>query len=190
MSATPRIVFSMFRSSTDPMFLAWARFLHAVEAGARRSATVAAVTVTVAPGGPSGPLEAVRRSQPVARAVSPTAPCGVWRVLAPNNRELARSARAYTSFASARAHVTALRASVGELGVVSVNGDRVGMSGWYGTRNGLPVITCGRWYGAAASGATAALQALEALAEAVVEDAPRRLEPPRRASMAPDDVVW
>lgn len=188
MSATPRIVFSMFRSSTDPMFLAWARFLHAVEAGARRSANVAAVTV--APGTPAGPLEAVRRAQPVARAVSATAPCGVWRVLAPNNRELARSARAYTSFASARAHVTALRASAGELGVVTVSGDRVGMSGWYVTRNGLPVLTCGRWYGASASGAAAALAALEALGDAVVEDAPRRLEPPRRASMAPDDVVW
>ncbi|CAM5427267.1 hypothetical protein [Leifsonia shinshuensis] len=187
MSATPRIVFSMFRSSTDPTFLAWVRFLHAVEAGARRSASVAAVTVT--PAGPTGPLE-LRRAQPAARAVSATAPCGVWRVLAPNNRELARSARAYTSFASARAHVTALRASVDQLAVVAVNGDRVGMSGWYVTRNGLPVLTCGRWYGASASGATAALAALDALAAAVVEDSPRRVEPPRRAGLASDDAVW
>ncbi|MBO1737922.1 hypothetical protein [Leifsonia sp. TF02-11] len=188
MSATPRIVFSMFRSSSDPMFLAWARFLQAVEAGARRTASVAAVTV--APGAPSRPLEQVRRAQPVVRAVPATAPCGVWRVLAPNNRELGRSARAYTSFASARAHVTALRASVDELGIVAVNGERAGMSGWYVTRKGLPVITCGRWYGAAASGATAALAALDALAVAVVEDSPRRLEPPRRAGVASDDVVW
>jgi hypothetical protein len=180
MSATPRIVFSTFRSSNDPMFLAWARFLRSVESAARQTGPAGVAERTIA--------ETATRlaSGPVA-----TGACGIWRVLASNNRELGRSARAYTSFESARNHVLRLRDGLGDLNVTAVTGGRPGMHGWYMSARASAVVTCGRWYGAAASSAEASLATLDALRDAIVSDVARELMPPRRGEHAPaSDAVW
>jgi hypothetical protein len=184
MSATPRIVFSTFRSSADPMFLAWTRFLQTVEGAARRTGSV----VVSRPG--TSAAAAPPRRAPMAHAVVADGACGVWRILASNNRELGRSARAYTSYAAARQHVISLRAGIDGLRLTTVSGERTGMHGWYLSQGRQPVITCGRWYGAAASGTTAAFAAIDALGEAEIEQTVRRLEPPRRTGAVADDVVW
>lgn len=184
MSATPRIVFSTFRSSADPMFLAWTRFLQTVEGAARRTGSIAVAR----PGTPAA--TPVPRRPPMAHPVVADGACGVWRILASNNRELGRSARAYTSYAAARAHVIALRAGIDDLRLTTVSGERTGMHGWYLSHGRQPVITCGRWYGAAASGTTAAFAAIDALGEAEIEEVVRRLEPPRRSGAIADDLVW
>ncbi len=162
------------------MFLAWARFLRSVESASRQSerATVAERAVS----------ETATRlaAGPVA-----TGACGIWRILASNNRELGRSARAYTSFDSARTHVLRLRSGLDDLNVTAVTGGRPGMHGWYMSSRASAVITCGRWYGAAASSAEASLATLDALRDAVVSDFSRELTPPRRGEHAPEsDVVW
>jgi hypothetical protein len=180
MSATPRIVFSTFRSSNDPMFLAWARFLRSVESAARQSERATVVERPAA--------EAAAR---LAAGPAAIGACGIWRILASNNRELGRSARAYTSFESARSHVLRLRAGLDDLTVSAVTGGRPGMHGWYMSVRASAVITCGRWYGAAASSAEASLATIDALRDAVVSDVSRELTPPRRGEHAPEtDAVW
>ncbi len=162
------------------MFLAWARFLRSIESAARQAehATVAERTVS----------ETATRLTPGPVA---TGACGIWRILASNNRELGRSARAYTSFESARTHVLRLRAGLDDLSVTSVTGGRPGMHGWYMSTRASAVITCGRWYGAAASSAEASLATISALRDAVVSDFSRELTPPRRGEHAPEsDTVW
>ncbi len=192
MSATPRIVFSTFSSTFDPMFLAWARFLRSVEVSGRPIAGIlkAQAESSIVPVTGDQLSRRPDAQVSVAGSTGTGSACGVWRILASNNRELGRSARAYTSHASAIAHVLALRSAVGELQLTTVNGNRTGMHGWYLSHGRRPVITCGRWYGAAASGATAAAAALEALSEALVEETARRLEPPRRTAGLVEDVVW
>ncbi len=180
MSASPRIVFSTFRSSNDPMFLAWARFLRSVESAARYAerANIAEQTVSE--------TAARLSSGPVASGA-----CGIWRILASNNRELGRSARAYTSFETARTHVLRLRGSLDELSITAVTGGRPGMHGWYMSAKTSAVITCGRWYGAAASSAEASLATIEALRDGIVSDVSRELSPPRRGEHASEtDVIW
>jgi hypothetical protein len=121
---------------------------------------------------------------------------GVWRILATNNRELCRSAHVYPTFSGARAHVALLRDRIDELVVTPVVGNRPGSRGWYMTLNGVVVVTCGRWYGAAASSAEAASASLEALATAVIMEESRAVTAPgRRASRgaiaaAGEAVAW
>ena len=162
------------------MFLAWARFLHSIEAAASHHEKATATERTVSE------TAAKLAAGPVA-----TGACGIWRILASNNRELGRSARAYTSFDSARTHVLRLRAGFDDLNVTAVTGGRPGMHGWYMSTRASAVITCGRWYGAAASSAEASLATIEALRDAVVSDVSRELTPSRRGEHAPQsDAVW
>ncbi len=162
------------------MFLAWARFLRSIESAARQS---------------EGAIVAERAvSETAARlATGPvaTGACGIWRILASNNRELGRSARAYISFESARSHVLRLRSGIEDLGVTAVTGGRPGMHGWYMSARASAVITCGRWYGASASSAEASLATIDALRDAVVSDFSRELTPLRRGEHGPErDAIW
>ncbi len=134
MSTTPRVVFWSFASPNDPMRDSWNRFRDSV------------VTTATAP------------KQP------PADQAGIWRLLAINNRELGRSAHLYPSAAAARAHLTRLRERLDDLQVTPVSGPRPGSRGWYMTLDNRIVVTCGRWYGAAASSAEAAAACRDALA--------------------------
>ncbi|MEL4320226.1 hypothetical protein WJX64_14520 [Leifsonia sp. YIM 134122] len=161
MATSPRIVFSTFRSSSDPMLAAWARFRDSVAAAAPDQA-IGTGSLRRAPG-----------------------TWGVWRVLASNNRELARSAMAYSSFESARAHAISIRERVNELDIVLVTGARAGNHGWYFALDGTAVLTCGRWYGGSAVGLEAALATLDAMRSGMVGDSPHELSASRRTLRVP-----
>ncbi len=145
-------------------------------------------------------LDAWRRFRdavaPSASAARPTpGRSGVWRILATNNRELCRAAHVYPSFDAARAHVLQLRDRVDDLVVTAVAGPKPGTRGWFISHRGVVVITCGRWYGAAASSSEAAAASLEALAEAAVSTEARDVTSPgRRAAgerpVRADALVW
>ena len=136
MSTTPRVVFWSFVSPSDPMRESWNRFRDSV------------VTTATAP-----------------KSVS-TEPAGIWRLLAVNNRELGRSAHLYPDAAAARAHVNRLRERLDDLEITPVSGPKPGSRGWYMTLDKRIVLTCGRWYGAAASSSEAAAACRDALAVA------------------------
>lgn len=209
MADTARVVFLAFRSSSDPMSLAWNRFRESVavasdlapalaQSGAAApgvSAPGAAAPGVNAPGlaapstAPSAAAK-VRRADPTretrpAGRSTPAGSTGVWRILATNNRELCRAAHVYPSFGRAHGHVLRLRERLDELVVVPVVGPRPGSRGWYMTLGGVVVVTCGRWYGSTASSAEAAEASLEALRTAVIADAARELTPAPRSARLP-----
>ncbi|SDZ33480.1 hypothetical protein [Herbiconiux ginsengi] len=165
MSETSRVVFSSFRAGGDPMLDSWNRFRQ-----------------VVAPVSSAGSPERAGSRPGVASTIASGAAerTGIWRILATNNRELCRSAHVYPSFSSARAHVLQLRDRIDELVVTPVIGPRPGSRGWYMTLNGVVVVTCGRWYGAAASSAEAASASLEELARAAISEAARDVTAPGR----------
>ncbi|PRY67487.1 hypothetical protein B0I08_10694 [Glaciihabitans tibetensis] len=101
---------------------------------------------------------------------------GVWRLLATNNREIARSVRVYPTFAEARADVDRVCANRERLVVAAVVGPDRGTRGWYATLDGEPVITCSRWYETSSSSVAASADAVEALQLAVIVEAVRTIE--------------
>lgn len=205
MADTARVVFLAFRSSSDPMSVAWNRFRESVAvasdlapalAQSGAAAPGAAARAAVSPGvnapGLAAPSAApkVRQADPPretrsATRSTPAGSTGVWRILATNNRELCRAAHVYPSFGRARGHVLRLRERLDELVVVPVVGPRPGSRGWYMTLGGVVVVTCGRWYGSTASSAEAAEASLEALRTAVIADTARELTPAPRSARLP-----
>lgn len=159
MSGSPRIVFSTFRSGSDPMLRAWGRFRDSV-AGA--DSVTADMHADVVPGRPEHP--------------------GVWRVLASNNRELGRSAGWYDSFDAAHAHALGIRQSVNDLDILLVSGRRPGKHGWYISLEGCVVLTCGRWYGSPALVLESALAAVDALRIGQVAELPDEIRASRRSA--------
>ncbi|KQO97745.1 hypothetical protein [Leifsonia sp. Leaf264] len=150
MTGSPRIVFSTFRSGSDPMLRAWTRFRDSV-VGTRQLAD------------------------------HPDHP-GVWRVLASNNRELARSGGLYDTFDSAHAHAIGIRRSINDLDIVLVDGQGPGRHGWYFSLDGCVVLTCGRWYGSSALGLESALAAVDALRTGLVADGSQEIRSSRRTA--------
>jgi hypothetical protein len=128
MHAAPRIAFSLFKSGNDPMLLAWGRFRNRLELPYHDEPVV--VPVVHAP--PVNTSASVERT--------------VWRLFASNNREVARSARAYGSFAAAREHVAAIQSRVDELDVHVVRGPETGAYGWIMGLDRRAAATCARWY--------------------------------------------
>jgi hypothetical protein len=167
MPTSPRVVFAAFSSNDEPMLHSWIRFRDLVESadalGPRRRPVPRAST----------------RSPELASTSS--AKTGVWRVLASNNRELGRSSLTYASFDVARAHVVTLQASVDDLVVTPVVGPQPGLYGWLLEHEGVPVITCGRWYAASSSRETV-ISTVAALKIAVITEAPRAVLDPLRRS--------
>lgn len=159
MPATPRVVFAAFRSNDEPMLLSWMRFrdlVHAADSvGPRRQ-----------------PEQRQPPQQPVASTRTAPGHSGVWRVLASNNRELGRSSQSYASFEQAKAHVLHLQSRHDELVVTAVVGPQPGLYGWLLEHDGVPVITCGRWYAPSSSRDTA-VSTVAALRDAVITEAPR-----------------
>jgi hypothetical protein len=152
MHAAPRIAFSLFRSGNDPMLLAWGRFRSRLE---------------LPPDDEPTPVAVARASN-----VNPPAPVErtVWRLFASNNREVARSARVYGSFAAAKEHVAAIQSRVDELEVHLVRGPEAGAYGWIVGLDRRAAATCARWYPASVcvEAATSALVLLERAA--IAED--------------------
>ena len=199
MAPGARIVFTSFAARTDPMLAAWSRFqseLDGVDARAPRADDAPESLGTTTARGMSqpdpraqldaraqldprsqldarAPLDA--RSQADARTKAARAlaePAVVWRLLAPNNRELARSAHLYRTIADAERHAVQLQNTADDLDVTLVLGPRPGMRGWVAASRGVVVLTCGRWYGGAAANSESAAAAVQLIATAAIARSP------------------
>ncbi|MBM7472208.1 hypothetical protein [Subtercola frigoramans] len=176
MSASPCIVFSAFRTNSEPMIRAWSAFRQQVKVGEKTTATNTAAQNTAEP----TRAQLTLSEPPATRTPSTAAPSqsGIWRLLASNNREVARSSYLYTSFVAARGHVLYLQQSVDDMQITIVNGPTAGTHGWFASIDSSAVMTCARWYGASASSLEAAVTTLAALRSATVTDDPRRTATP------------
>ena len=150
----PYVLFMGFPSSHDPALLAWR--------GLRERVAVEAVAPQIpefaAPSAPDAADEWI----------------GIWRLLAPNNREIGRSAFIYGSFEVAQANVTFLKVSAAELMPVSFHGPTGGMHGWYVTLEGRLAFTCSRWYETGQLSLEAAAGAIQAMSGAFVSQGPHQ----------------
>jgi hypothetical protein len=159
-------------SSTDVSLVSGDR-----DAGTTAPKVVGVAQASLAAGSSASSLPA---SLPPARrgpSAGSSAPLGgVWRLLATNNREIARSVRVYPSFPEARTEVDRICAGREELVVAAVVGPDRGTRGWYATLGGEAVITCSRWYETSSSSIAASMDAIEALQSAVIVDAVRTIE--------------
>jgi hypothetical protein len=117
MAVGPRIVFVRFQSAESPKLTPWLAHVSRV-VGLTARATV--------------PVVGDSRV--------------VWQLVSANNRELARSVDVYGTFEAA---------TVGAQHVVDSNANSVieqvsesgrGVYGWFATVDGVPVMTCARWY--------------------------------------------
>lgn len=164
----PYVLFMGFPSKHDPALLAWLglRERVAVEAGALQMPEFAAPSAPSAQGAP--------------RAPGADDWIGIWRLLAPNNREIGRSAFIYGSFEVAQANVTFLKHSAAELTPISFHGPTGGMHGWYVALKGRLVFTCARWYETGQLSLEAAAGAIQAMSGAFVSQGPHQFSGRRR----------
>jgi hypothetical protein len=148
MAGNPTVLFSPFRSSNDPLRVAWTSFRELVHNALDQANKASGSART--PGGfanfggtgrPAGNVANVTPALPPTNQAS-----GFWRLLAPNHREIARSSYIYGTFVGARSHVLALRENTSAMVIVTVHGPTAGTHGWYITVDGKPVMTCTRWY--------------------------------------------
>ena len=116
----PRIIFVRFLSDESPKLTPW--IAHSVRVVGPRPL----VSTVPAPAGDEGRL--------------------VWQLVSANNRQLARGVDVFASFEQARTHASSVVSSLAGLSIEVVSEARRGMYGWYATLDGLPVMTCARWY--------------------------------------------
>ena len=152
MPGVPNCVFLSLGSTKDRRFAGWAAF---------RNAIGAARIVGETPVPAHSPVDAQAGQSAV----------GVWRLLASNNRELARSWRAYPSFESASAEVARLQERVDALQIAVVRGESASHYGWFAMLDGEPVISSGRWFGASSTSQHSAETAIAELALATITEA-------------------
>jgi len=146
-----RVIFDTFRSTYDPRLAAWLLL---------RSQLLPELA--------GGQLEA--QGSETGAGVVTLGVFGVWRLLATNNRELARCA---TVFASPAAAVEAARydqARVGQLQLTAVRGPGSTKHAWVLRSGGVPVMTTARWYESAGEAAAAGRTAAKVFASANVVD--------------------
>ncbi|GAA3883833.1 hypothetical protein GCM10022381_27520 [Leifsonia kafniensis] len=175
MPAQPRIAFSSFPSASDLQFAVWkrvnARILGGVPTNARAS-----------------------NSAVLTEPVPSTAPRGVWQLLAANNRELGRSALAYSSFRDAFSHVARVREMATQLALRVERHHDLGTWFWVADYVDEPVITSARLFGSASEAAKTATGAVLAFSQATIDDKPRsrpgRRCPPEPARENSDSAPW
>ncbi|TFB84063.1 hypothetical protein E3O44_16395 [Cryobacterium algoricola] len=211
MSPRPSVVFSAFRSNSDPRLQGWVAFRQSVQAGSRagellRAGAPARTGELARAGAPAragelardtgfaragelartGDAELVPEGRDRPRGVATVADSGhsgIWRLLASNSRELGRSSSVYATFAGARAHVLELRDQCDAMVATVVTGPSAGTHGWVVTVGERIVMTAGRWYGAASASREAAAGTIEAFRIALVaEDARHATEAGRRGT--------
>jgi len=162
---TSQVVFSSFHSLADPKLHGWATLRGQIKSSADFAERAAPQT--------NPPATRIRPNLATVQA-------GVWRLLAPNKRELARSASVYSSFRVAHEHVLRLQELTAELVATSVVGPARGTHGFYLTLGGQIVMTNGRWYGAASASTEAAAAAIIALGAAAIATDVRSPMPVRK----------
>ena len=173
MSAVPSLVFLAFPSKNDQRFRGWASFRESIGSGR--------------PVGDAAPIASAR---PADYGIVELASVGIWRLLASNNRELARSWLAYPSFDAARDDVVRLQGSVDRLVVSVVRGDSASQYGWLATLDGEPVISSGRWFGASSTSLHSALTTLADFALASVSPTPVRATDRRARALSDAASPW
>ncbi|NQX36537.1 hypothetical protein [Herbiconiux sp. VKM Ac-2851] len=156
---TPYFVFSTLHSDNSATMQSWVRFRTHIQSV---HPIVARPDAGVLPTSPAG-------SKPAASGIA-----SYWRLLASNNREVARSYFLYSSFTRARVHVEQLLDAPDALSIVTLMGADIRTHGWYATLDGVPVMTCSRWYGGSSAAYDAARATVKALGTAVIVDGTRR----------------
>lgn len=170
MTPGPSVVFTEFGSRNDPMLRGWLDFRAQVLAGARDI-------------GPSADSRADPRADPdPERARRPVAtpsgtPSGIWRLVASNHREVARSLFLYESLNKAEDHVGALQNDSDDLVVRLLKGPSAAQHGWLAESGDGAVISCGRWYSASSLSREAAEFSLQALRTASLPSSSRGAGP-------------
>lgn len=167
----PRVTFTVFGSSEDPMLRAWLRF---------RSPLIGSSNPDAQPAFGRGGDDLPRHDR------RGEVELGFWRLLASNNRELGRSFLLYRGFEQAREHVQHLQTQSHSLEVAYVSGPVHGSRGWVVTSGDAPVMTCSRWYDSTSARASAASGSIAALVTAHVSDAPDRSGPSGRFLKRPE----
>ncbi len=154
------ISFSAFASVEDPILIQWAAF----------RAPLVPVPHDSGNAGASASVELARTHRARSREGAPGSGgrFGFWRLVAGNNRELARSFLLYESVESAREHVERLQADHATLAVSVLRGGRGGSWGWVARHEDHAVMTSSRWYESASTAAAAAAGAISSFASAVV----------------------
>jgi hypothetical protein len=183
MSAAPSLVYLAFAVRDDRRFRGWSAFRDALDAGIPVGATVPVVARRVS----DRSSASVRGAAP---GVVELSDVGIWRLLASNNRELARGWTAHTSFDEARDDVARLQSSVAALEVAVVRGETASQNGWVATLDGVPVISCGRWFGAASTSMHSARTALAEFAVADFPAAPATVTDRRGRALSGAGPLW
>ena len=174
MSALPSLVFLAFPSTRDQKFRGWATFRDSIG--------------RAKPVGGAALAAATRR--PAEYGIVELSSVGIWRLLASNNRELARSWNAYPSFEAARDDVARLQLAVGSLEISVVRGESASQYGWLATLDGDPVISSGRWFGASSTSLQSAITTLADFALAVVAETPPRSTERRSRALTNAGPSW
>lgn len=176
MSGKSHIVFAAFSSMNDPRLQGWAKLRGQITAGSTFFEQVADVSTS----------PATAWNQPNLATVQ----AGIWRLVAANNRELARSSSVYSSFRAARAHVLRLQSLAEELVATSVTGPAAGTHGFLLTLNDTVVMTNARWYSAVSSSLDVAAATVLALAAAsVMTDARSAGSPVKRPAAGRTETI-
>ena len=173
-SALPYVLFLAFASTSDRRFAGWAALRDSIGMGRPFDED-------------TFPAAARRPADPAAVKV---ASVGIWRLIASNNRELARSWVAYSDFEAARTHVAHLQANVEALELSLVRGESASQYGWLASLNGVPVIMSGRWFGAASSSLQSASTTIAELGRASVAEAPTFAVDSRVRAGRPPAITW
>jgi len=148
-SSGSTVLFIAFPSFDAPGLIAWTQFRDSIARGLDA-------------------LDPSLTDRTLARASSPERPVGIWRMLASNHREIARSARVYPSFDTARGAVTELQLTVEPLEIRTFHGPTSSTHGWAALASGRAVITCARWYETASASQEAAASSIAAFQHASV----------------------
>ncbi|UFS59208.1 hypothetical protein [Subtercola endophyticus] len=188
MTSGPSILFTEFATRTDPVLRGWADFRAQVLAGAR-----------TAQGRTDARGAAEPTSEPRTRRTDAAAPgirSGIWRLVAPNHREVARSLYLYESLSQAKDHVRDLQDGDRVVTVRLVKGPFAGQHGWVASVDDVAIMSCGRWYSASSLGRESAQYSLEALKSARLAETSRatsRVASPNRAAVrsgAQKEPAW
>lgn len=150
-AATGRLVLDTFRSAADPMLAAWLYF---------REQMLVDYEIPAAP-------EIVREPAAPRR---PTGVFGVWRLLAPNNREIGRCAALLPTPLAARDAAVEVSSDADALIAFPVRGRQALSHGWVLRAGEQPIVMSPRWYESASEAASAARTARSLLGPALLVD--------------------
>jgi hypothetical protein len=160
-SALPSLVFLSFNSRNDKRLAGWASFRESIKAGAPLGEAGAPASRSAEGRTPQRRTPPRRTGE---RSVVEHSSVGIWRLLASNNRELARGWSVYPSLDAACDDVTRLQRSIDSLVIAAVRGETASQNGWLATLDGEPVLSCGRWFGASSTSLHSARTAIAELA--------------------------